>query len=196
MRRFLLGMLAGVVVGGGAVWLGLERPWGGSGSGSAPEEARDAGVAAASTGKDKGKRRGGRRRTAAAAEDGPVELSAADLALAWKGDAVELPPRSVDLGAEGDARPLTPAEINAVIRSQSQGVSDCLTEAAGNAEIKAQITLKMLVDGGGRVKKVRARAPAYLFAHGFYACVRGAALDLSFPASGAATVVTAPYDLY
>ncbi|HTM20909.1 MAG TPA: hypothetical protein VL172_10385, partial [Kofleriaceae bacterium] len=124
------------------------------------------------------------------------ELSDADRAPVWKGDAVELPPRDVDLGESGDARTLSGGEINQVVRANAQPVSDCLTSAAGNADLKAQITMKLLVDGKGRVGKVRVHAPAYLFAHGLYACMRTAALDFGFPATGAPTVVTAPYDLY
>ncbi|HWN69571.1 MAG TPA: hypothetical protein VNM90_18140, partial [Haliangium sp.] len=60
----------------------------------------------------------------------------------------------------------------------------------------ARITAEMLVNGQGQVSKMRVRAPAYLFAHGFYACARRATLGLRFPATGAPTVVTAPYDLH
>jgi hypothetical protein len=195
VRRFLLGMLAGVVLGGGVMLLALKRPWEGGSSASAP--AADAGVAAAANGAGKGKGRGkGTKKRAAPVEEGPVVLTDADRAMVWKGDAVELPPREVDMESGAEARSLSGGEINQVIRGSSQAVSDCLTSAAGNAEIKAQITLKLLVDGNGRVKKVRTRAPAYLFAHGLNACIRGAAFDLSFPATGGHTVVTAPYDLY
>jgi hypothetical protein len=194
VRRFLLGMLAGVVLGGGVMLLALKRPWAGGGEAAAVEA--DAGVTAAATGKGKGKGKGTRKRQAAPVAEGPVQLGDADLAMVWKGDAVELPPREVDMESGAEARSLSGGEINQVIRGSSQAVSDCLTSAAGNAEIKAQITLKLLVDGSGRVKKVRTRAPAYLFAHGLNACIRGAAFDLSFPATGGHTVVTAPYDLY
>jgi hypothetical protein len=195
VRRFLLGMLAGVVLGGGVMWMVLERPWAGGGETAAVEA--DAGVVAAGPGAGKGKGKGkGTKRRAAPTEDGPVQLTEADLAMVWKGDAVELPPKEVDMESGAEARSLSGGEINQVIRGSSQAVSDCLTSAAGNAELKAQITLKLLVDGNGRVKKVRTRAPTYLFAHGLNACIRGAAFDLAFPATGGHTVVTAPYDLY
>lgn len=197
VRRFLLGLLVGVVAGGGAMWLGLKRPWG-SGGGQAAA-AMDAGVeVSADEGKGKGKGRGKGRRGAGGGEgqEGPVVLSAADLELVWKGEAVELPPKSVDLEEGGESRALSGAEINQTLRGQSAAMQQCLIDAAGNAEIKAQITLKLLVGGDGRVKKMRARAPTYLFSNGFYTCARAAAFDLSFPATGAPTVVTAPYDLY
>lgn len=124
------------------------------------------------------------------------ELGAADRKLIWKGDAVALPARSVDFGGVGESRSLGPQEINQAIKSQSSAVLSCITVARGNAPLDAQITVKMLVDGGGAVTAVRMRAPAYLFEHGFYTCARKAATAMRFPATGAPTVVEAPYDLY
>jgi hypothetical protein len=72
---------------------------------------------------------------------------------------------------------------------------DCIAEARGEAELDARIQVEMLVNGDGQATKMRVRAPAYLFAHGFHACARKAMLGLRFPATGGHTVVSAPYDL-
>ena len=126
----------------------------------------------------------------------PPVLSAADRRLEWKGDSIKPPAKQVDFSGDSQGRALTAGEINQVLGAQSQGVLSCITSARGNAELEATITIKMLVDGEGRVTRTRIRAPAYLFAHGFYGCARKAARALRFPATGQATVVEAPYDLY
>lgn len=200
--RFWLGLILGMLLGGAGAYAWLELPWRAwlNEDAAAP----DAGVAAASAPKpdrERKRRRGRRPRGAADAEianagDEIPSLTAADRALVWKGDAVALPPRQIDMTESGDARALDSGEIDQVIRSQSQPMIDCIAEARGQAELDARITLEMLVDGQGRVTKARVRAPAYLFAHGFHACARRAALGLRFPATGAPTVVTVPYDLH
>jgi hypothetical protein len=204
VMRFWHGLILGALLGGAGVYAGLEKPWQGwlaQDVATAP----DAGVETA--GKDepgKRKRRRGRRPGAGetgngdfggVVEDIPV-LTEADRALVWKGDAVALPPRQIDMASDSEARALDSGEINAVIRSQSEPVVDCIAEARGNAELDARITVEMLVDGRGQVTKMRVRAPAYLFAHGFHACARRAVQGMRFPATGAPTVVTAPYDLH
>jgi hypothetical protein len=197
--RFLLGLILGALLGGGGVYLALERPWEGGAVAVAEIDAGPEVAAVEATPKKKrGKGRRGKRAGGVEIQvEGEVpELSAADRKLEWKGDAVTMPSREMDFGSEGGGQPLSAGEINQVLGGQSQGILLCITSARGNAQLSATIIVKMLVEGDGRVSKTRVRAPAYLFAHGFYGCARKAARALRFPATGAPTVVEAPYDLY
>jgi hypothetical protein len=205
--RFWHGLILGAMIGGAGVYAGLERPWDGW-LAKDVAVASDAGVETAAREEpgSKRKRRRGRRSVpeAGTAVDGELgdvveeipTLTEADRALVWKGDVVSLPPRQIDMTSDSEARVLDSGEINTVIRAQSEPMVACITEARGNAELDARITVEMLVTGQGQVTKTRVRAPAYLFAHGFHACARRAAQGLRFPATGAPTVVTAPYDLH
>lgn len=195
--RFWLGLLIGMLTGGGAVYLALEQPWQGN---AVSDNSPDAGVEVAVKGKKKPRRP--RKRRPRPGGDAIPDLTTADRKMMWKGEAVKLPARSVDFAGDGAdsagnaGRPLSGSEINQALQGQSSQMIACITQARGNAELQAKITLKMLVDGTGRVKKARVRAPAYLFAHGFYACARKAARAFRFPATGGHTVVDAPFDLY
>ncbi len=196
--RFLLGLIVGVALGAGGMYGALEEPWLGAAQVS---EEPDAGVVAAdSADKRKRRRRGRRGRRAAAAEQSAgaevPALTEADRKMVWRGDKVALPQREVDFAADSGGRPLNSGEINAVVERQSQPVIGCITEARGDAPLDARIRLEMLVSGDGRVTKLRVRAPAYLFAHGFLGCARQAGRSLRFPATGAPTIVEVPYDLY
>jgi hypothetical protein len=197
--RFFLGLILGALLGGGGVYLALQRPWAGEAVEVAEIDAGPEMVAAEAAPKKKsGKGRRGKRAGGVEIQvEGEVpELSAADRKLEWKGDAVSLPSREVDFGSEGGGQPLSADQINQVLGGHSQGMVSCITAARGNAQLSATIIVKMLVEGDGRVSKTRVHAPAYLFAHGFYGCARKAARALRFPATGAPTVVEAPYDLY
>lgn len=196
--RFVPGLIVGLLLGSGGMYLALEKPW--EGDASAIES--DAGPAVAEdTGKKKKKRKKKRRKKRAGdvqinvGDDIPT-LSAADRKLVWKGSAVALPPRTMDMDSGEDSRPLNSGEIAAGVRSQHSRMLGCITSARGNAQLKAKLIVKMLVDGNGRVKKTRVRAPGYLFAHGFYDCARKAASAMRFPVTGAHTVVDQPYELY
>lgn len=188
----MLGLLVGAFLGAGGTYAALERPWRSS---EAVVSNPDAGPTTEPVAKQGGKSRK-KRRAPTAADEGPPVLTAADLELVWKGDPVALPARAVDMGGGDDARALRADEINEVLRARSSAIQQCIAEAAGQAELRASITLEMLVTGEGRVTKVRMRAPQYLFAHGFQACASRAAKSLRFPSTGAPTVVTAPFDLY
>ena len=194
-----MGLILGALLGGGGTYLALERPW----AGEPVAAAADAGPEVVDSGKGKkGKRRKkGRKRKPSDVEialtgDDIPDLSAADRKLMWKGDAVSLPGQSVDMGSDDGGRPLNGSEIRSTIDSQSGGILGCITTSRGNAPLKATIKAKMLVDGGGQVKKSRFQAPRYLFDHGFYGCARKAASGLRFPATGGFTVVEVPYDLF
>lgn len=200
----MLGLGIGLVVGAGGMYLTLRPPWGGS---AAPAPS-DAGIAAAPSdggvaGKPKPKRKPGRRGGTVAAPPGaedqeetePPPLTEADRRLEWRGDAVALPPRKLDMAAGDAARPLDDGEINSVISGQTGGVRDCVVQGATGTDLRATISIELLVDGGGRVTKSRMQAPRYLFEHGLLGCAQRALGRLKFPATGAPTLVTFPVNL-
>lgn len=200
----MLGLGIGLVVGAGGMYLTLRPPWGGS---AAPAPS-DAGIAAAPSdagvaGKPKPKRKPGRRGGTVAAPAGsedqeetePPPLTEADRRLEWRGDAVALPPRKLDMAAGDAARPLDDGEINSVISGQTGGVRDCVVQGAMGTALRATISIELLVDGGGRVTKSRMQAPRYLFEHGLLGCAQRALGRLKFPATGAPTLVSFPVNL-
>lgn len=188
------------------MYLTLRPPWGvrshlvPSDAGMDPVVMGDGGPPA----RPKGKRRpGGRGGTIAAPggageveETEPVVLTEADRRLEWRGDDVALPPtKQMDMSSGAEARSLDDAEINAVIAGQSDGVRGCVVQSATGTELRATITVKLLVDGSGRVARSRLQAPRYLFEHGLLACAQRALGRMKFPATGAPTVVTLPVTL-
>jgi hypothetical protein len=128
-------------------------------------------------------------------EVAPLPLTAADRALEWRGDEVVLPPGKLDMAAGDEARPLDDGEISATISSQAGGVKDCVVQGASNTDLRATITVKLLVDGRGRVTRSRIQAPRYLHDHGLLGCAKRALSRVQFPATGAPTVVTVPVKL-
>lgn len=140
--------------------------------------------------------------TATAGADSEVEdpppppLTAADRALEWRGEDVSLPPQHLDLAAGGaQPRSLDDSEINQTITGQAGAVRDCVVQTATGAELSATITVKLLVDGRGRVTRSRIQAPHYLFEHGLLGCTQRALRGMHFPATGGATIVTLPVHL-
>lgn len=123
----------------------------------------------------------------------PVQLTAADRALEWRGDDVSPPPRKLDMSS--DARPLEDGEIQQTISSQSGPAQDCVVQAATNAPLQATITVKMVVDAQGHVTREKLQAPHYLFEHGLLGCIRPALAHMHFPATGMPTLVTMPIHL-
>jgi hypothetical protein len=133
---------------------------------------------------------------AEAEEPEPAPLGAADRALEWRGDDVALPAQTIDLAGGGrEARPLDDGEIAAAINSGAGGVKDCVVQGATGTDLRATITVKLLVDGRGRVTRSRIQAPHYLLEHGLLGCVQRALGRMHFPATGAATLVTLPVNL-
>lgn len=124
-----------------------------------------------------------------------VQWSAADRRMSWRGGDVALPPARHDFAASETVRSLSDDEIASAVREQSELVTDCLLTAAAGSQAIATVTLKMLVDGAGRVAKHRVHAPQYLFEHGLSGCLDRAASKLRFAAVGGFTVVTAPFEL-
>jgi hypothetical protein len=218
--RGFVGLVIGLVLGAGAMYLVLRPPWAG---GAAPVV--DAGVVATAKpdagAKPRGKhpRSGGGGHTPRPGNDsdphlptiddqfGPddptpaapqpqlVALTATDRALEWRGDAVTLPPQKIDLGAGTEARALDQGEIEQTTSSQGGGVRDCVVHGVTNTDLQGTITVQMLVDGSGRVTRTRIQAPRYLLDHGLYDCTQRAASRMHFPAVGGATIVTLPVTL-
>jgi hypothetical protein len=122
-------------------------------------------------------------------------LTAADRALEWRGDDVTLPPQTIDMAGGGEARSLDDGEINATLASQVGPIKDCVVQGATNTDLRATITVKLVVDSRGRVIRSRIQAPHYLFEHGLLACAKRAVARMRFPATGAATLVTIPVNL-
>lgn len=129
-------------------------------------------------------------------EPEPVRLTAADRALESRGDDVRLPAQTLDMaGGGGEARPLDDGEINQTINSQAGGIKDCVVSGATGTDLRATVTVKLVVDGRGRVIKSRIEAPHYLFEHGLLGCTQRAVGRIHFPATGAPTLVTLPVNL-
>jgi hypothetical protein len=124
-----------------------------------------------------------------------VTLSAADRALEWRGDDTQLPAQTIDMAGGGEARPLDDGEIGAAINGQGGAVRDCIVQGATGTDLKAAITVKIVVDGRGRPTRSRVQAPHYLFEHGLLGCTQRAVGHLHFPATGAPTLVTFPLTL-
>jgi hypothetical protein len=125
-----------------------------------------------------------------------VQLSAADRGMEWRGDDTTPPKQSIDMNSNAESRSLDNGEIQSTISSQSAGVQSCVVKAASNTDLSGTITVKMVVDGNGRVTRSRVQAPRYLFSQGLLACAQGALRSWKFPATGAPTLVTLPVNLF
>jgi hypothetical protein len=187
------------------MYLALRRPWGRPAITAAPG-APPVVVVPADAGPARPKKKRPARPVAgrAGAAQGDAEgeadeplpvLTAGDRALEWRGDDVALPPRSIDAASEAASRGLDDAEIGSTIDSQAAAVRDCVVTGATNTDLRATITVKLLVDGQGRVTRSRVQAPRYLFEHGLLGCAQRAVGRMKFPAVGGATVVTLPIHL-
>ncbi len=122
-------------------------------------------------------------------------LTDADRRLEWRGDDVSLPATKLDMGAGGEARKLDDNEINATIGSQAGGVRDCVIQGATGTDLRATITVKLVVDRAGKVSKSKLHAPRYLFDKGLLNCAQRSLRSMKFPATGAPTLVTLPISL-
>jgi hypothetical protein len=192
------------------MYLVLRPPWGGGDT--APIDAGTVAVVPADAGaaKPKPKKRGhtgkasGGRTTAGSdfSDDGTADpapaprivLSAADRALEWRGDNTSIS-RKIDMNSPDSARSLESGEINATISNQTGGVRQCVMQGATNADLRATITVKLVVEGTGKVSRSQLQAPHYLFEKGLLGCAQGALRGMTFPATGAPTLVTFPINL-
>jgi hypothetical protein len=121
-----------------------------------------------------------------------VTLSAADRALEWRGDDTTRPAQKIDMNGGAETRSLDDNEIRSTIASQSGPVQTCVVQAATNTNLSGTVTVKMVVDGSGRVIKSKLQAPHYMLEHGLLGCVQGALGHMHFPSTGQATLVTLP----
>lgn len=186
------------------MYLALRPPWGGEPA-TTPPDAQTIAAAPPDAGKPSRKKRRKRPPGTVAATPGDDEvyeetdplvvLTDADRRLEWRGDDTKLPPTRVDMAAGGDARPLDDGEINNTIASHSGAVRACVVQGATNTDLRATITIKLVVDGNGRVIKSRLQAPHYLFTKGLLDCAQRALGRMKFPATGAPTAVTFPINL-
>ena len=205
-----VGLVIGLAVGAGGMYLALRPPW--ASEGTAPSDAGVVAEAPSDGGvKRKKKRRpggGGARQPGGDDEDWInsgggeetepprlVQLSAADRALEWRGDDTSPRKQSIDMSSGGESRSLDNGEIQATIASESGGVQSCVVRAASNTDLSGTITVKMVVEGTGRVSRSRVQAPRHMFGQGLLACVQGQLRSWSFPATGAPTLVTLPVNL-
>jgi hypothetical protein len=193
------------------MYLALRPPWASEGTAPPPagvvaEATPDGGVAKK---KKKGRRPGGARQPGGDDEDwlnsgggeetepAPlVQLSAGDRALEWRGDDTSPGKQTIDMNSSAESRSLDNGEIQATISSQSAGVQSCVVKAASNTDLTGTITVKMVVEGNGKVTRSRVQAPRYMFSQGLLGCVQGALRGWKFPATGAPTLVTLPVNLF
>jgi hypothetical protein len=205
--RGSLGVVIGLTVGAAGMYLVLRPPWGGP-TVEAPADAGVVSMAPPDAGSAKPKKKKKRRPPGTVATPGAPDeeeyyeeteplpvLTDADRRLEWKGDDVTLPATKLDMGAGGEARRLDDNEINSTIGSQAGGVRDCVIQGATNTDLRATITVKLVVDGSGKVSKSKLQAPHYLFEKGLLNCVQRALGKMKFPATGAPTLVTLPVNL-
>jgi hypothetical protein len=209
--RGSIGLVIGVALGAGAMYLVLRTPWG-TGATTTPSAGPPVVMIGSDAGVTKPVKKKRRQRPAgtsthgapAGGGDGEADslepelppLTAAERALEWRGDEVTLPPRTIDMASGGgEARALEDSEINATLASQAGAVKDCVVQGATNTDLRAAITIKLVVDGRGRVTRSRLHAPRYLFEHGLLSCAQRALGRMRFPATGGATLVTLPVNL-
>jgi hypothetical protein len=121
-----------------------------------------------------------------------VQLSAADRALEWRGDDTTRPTQKIDMANGAEARSLDDGEIRSTIDAQSGPAQSCVVSGATNTNLNGQITIKLIVDGNGRVIKSKVQAFHYMFEHGLLGCIQRAVGRMKFPATGASTLVTMP----
>jgi hypothetical protein len=214
-----MGLVIGLIVGAGGMYLVLRTPWAAHGtppaaSDQVAEASSDAGVGGKPKKKKRGRRPGG---TAGGHQPGPggededwansgggeetepqklVQLTAADRALEWRGDDTTPPKQSIDMNSSGESRSLDNGEISSVISSQSGPAQDCVIQAATNTDLSGTITVKMVVDGTGKVSRSRVQAPHYLHTQGVLSCIQRSLRGMKFPATGAPTLVTLPVNFH
>ncbi len=191
--RFWIGLAIGLVLGATLGWTVTARPWRRS---RVPVAAPvDAGAVPGEPRKSKsGKRK--LRRDGEGGDDAPAPVvPASGRAMTWRGPTISLPDRAIDLGSDDSSRPLDDGEIDSVLQKSSDSMLDCIREALAGASLEGDVKLQMLVTGDGRVSQVRVGAPRWLVEHGLAECASVAARGMRFPATGAPTIVDAPFHI-
>jgi hypothetical protein len=198
MGKLFAGVLVGVALAAAGAWLWQSSTpcLGRCGSGT---ECR-AGDCVAATAPlapppTKDKHRRARRDSPAAPE---LHLKPGDEKMIAEGDALGRPEK-LDLSgsvAEPDARELSEEDLEGVFHGASPRIEKCITDALGDAPLETgRVEVGFRVEKSGSVSRVRVTAPALLQHQGLTRCIRGAVASLIFPASGAASVVTYPFEL-
>jgi hypothetical protein len=207
----VIGLTVGTVVGAAGMYLVLRPPWadGGGETPLARNVVASKGSGSAKAPKPKpgwrpqgnpGQRRPAPRPGAGSEDEGPDEpevapLTDADRRLEWRGDDVSVAPQRLDMSSSAEVRPLDDGEINATLGAHGGPVRDCIVQGAKGTDLRATITIELVVDGTGRVSRSRVHAPHYLLERGLLACARRALSRMKFPATGAPTKVTFPAQL-
>ena len=196
------------------MYLALRPPW--AGQSTQPKEPEVVSQAPGDAGVPKGKKKksgrhfpGGGRQPGGDDEDWAnsgggdetepvklVQLSSADRAMEWRGDDTSPPKQKLDMSSNAESRTLDNGEVQSGLSSISGGVQNCVMQAATNTDLAGTITVKMVVEGTGRVSRSRVQAQHYMFSQGLLACVKGQLARASFPATGAPTLVTLPVDFH
>jgi len=201
MKGFLLGLLvAGLAIGGYFYWQHL-RP-------AAPEAARSAPDAGATTTSKKPKRRmRGAARVArgpmagdsiAAGEPEPVRLSAADLRTVAQGDDLSKPDvLRLDMSNDKELPELSQDQIDERFRAQESAILDCIARARPDPEtyVPGRVSIKFRIQRAGTVRGVRVEGPAILQKNGLYGCIKGVVGNLHFPAAGTSQIISYPFTL-
>ncbi|HKA90817.1 MAG TPA: AgmX/PglI C-terminal domain-containing protein [Haliangiales bacterium] len=172
--RFALGLLVGLAVGAGGMYLYLRRP-------APPPAAPDAAPPPPAK----------KRRPAATR---PPTAGAPDLRPVTVGDVLR-PDQTIDMQGGGETRDLGQTEIDAALAGHQQAVQACLLSARDAAGAGGRVTAAMLVGPDGRVRKTRVDAPRALVDAGLAGCLREEMARIRFPAAGGNSVVTVPLEV-
>lgn len=204
MGRFLIGLLVGAAVAGGALVAAtrsIDGCLGRCGDGTScqshrcePRAALAPPVAAAPPARDK--RRRGHRSPSDPGATPEIALRPGDEKMVAQGDALGRP-EHIDLTQGGDdGHELTQEEVDRIVRGAEPAITRCITTAVGDAPLDTgEVAVGLRVERSGQVSRVRVEGPALLQRQGLTRCVRAAVVALRFPASGGATVATYPYQL-
>jgi hypothetical protein len=208
--RGAIGLVIGLVVGSGGMYLALRPPWGHGAI--TPRDAGVVSVAPADAGVAKPKKKGGHHHRPGTpgnptsgddqawgsadyveeTEPQLVQLTAADRAMEWRGDDTTQPKQKLDMSSGVESRSLDDNEIRSTIDGQSAAAQQCVVTAATNTNLAGTVSVKLVVDGSGHVTRTKVQGFHYMFEHGLLACVQRAASRLKFPGTGAFTLVTMP----
>lgn len=205
--KFALGLLLGIAIGVGGTLVVVRR--GGEAKVAAEVKPDAAPVAKKGKKKKRVKRRvaaaGGAKPTAGGApapveteewvEEEVPELGASDLAQGSEGDSLKPRARNLDMGSAGDVSDLSQADIDGAIRARADGITRCIVDARGAAEVRGRVVVGMIVGPQGTPIATRIEAPRWLLEHGLYRCAKPVMLSMRFPAAGKDTVVTVPFDV-
>ncbi|HEX4458838.1 MAG TPA: AgmX/PglI C-terminal domain-containing protein [Polyangia bacterium] len=198
MGRILAGLVVGMllVAGGGALWQRDDPCLGRCGSGTQCKD-RSCVVAVAATPAtpaQKERHRRARRGNGDSPAAPEVHLQPGDEKMRAEGDALGRP-EHLDL-SEPDAHELTQEELDQTFHEASPRIEKCITDALGDAPLETgRVEVGLRVEKSGAVNRLRVEAPALLQRQGLTRCVRAAVTALRFPASGASSVVTYPFEL-